>query len=396
MSQQEQEIYEFGNFQLDIGKGVLLCENQPVTLQWKTFEMLCTLVKSNGNLITRDELMNELWADTFVEENNLSQHIRTLRKTLGDGENGSRFIETVPRRGYRFLPEVQVIDFAKQTISGVPPNNLSIQPDTLIGRETEIAEIKNLLRREEVRLLTLTGVGGTGKTTLAQAVAREMLMDFKDGVFFVELAAVTNPELVASTIAQTLGIKESGGKPILEMLEDYLREKQILLVIDNFEQVLPAAPVLAKLARITPDLKILVTSRAILHLSADYEFVVPPLTVPENSAQMSLDELSKYESVKLFVERARSVRPSFELTEENAQSVAEICLRLDGLPLAIELAAARVKIISPQSILERLENRLKLLTGGAKDLPARQQTCAGRLNGVMSYFQKRRNYCFAV
>ncbi len=228
-----------------------------------------------------------------------------------------------------------------------------------------------------MRLLTLTGVGGTGKTTRARAVAREMPENFKDGVFFIELAAVTNLELVASTIAQTLGVKESGGKPILEMLEDYLREKQILLVVDNFEQVLPAAPALVELIQSAPNLKILVTSRARLHLSAGFEFVVPPLAVPESSAQILLDELAEYESVRLFVERARLVKSNFALSPENVQSVAEICRRLDGLPLAIELAAARARIISPRLILERLENRLKLLTGGAKDLPARQQTMRG-------------------
>lgn len=223
----------------------------------------------------------------------------------------------------------------------------------------------------------MTGIGGTGKTTLAQAVAQEALANFKGGVFFVELAAVTNPELVASTIAQTLDVKEGGGKPILEILENYLRGRQMLLVLDNFEQVLTAAPVLTKLVQAAPDLKILVTSRARLHLSSDCEFVVPPLAVPESAARISLEELSEYESVKLFVERARAVKPNFALREENAGSVAEICLRLDGLPLAIELAAARVRIITPASILEKLENHLKLLTGGAKDLPARQQTVRG-------------------
>lgn len=377
MNQQEQGIYEFGNFQLNIGKGVLLREREPVSLQWKTFELLCVLVKSNGNLIATNELMDKLWADTFVEENNLRQHISALRKALGENGNGNVFIETVPRRGYRFLPEVRIVDSPKQPTLSVSPNNLSTQQTTLIGRETEIVKIKNLLLREGVRLLTLTGVGGTGKTTLAQAIAREMLRDFKDGVFFIELAAVTNPELVASTIAQTLGVKETGGKPILEVLKEFLHEKQMLLVADNFEQILSAAPGLAELVKSAPELKILVTSRARLHLNAACEFVVPPLTVPESAAQISLDELAENESVRLFIERARAVNPNFSLSEENANSVAEICLRLDGLPLAIELAAARVRIIPPKSILEKLENRLKLLTGGARDLPARQQTVRG-------------------
>ena len=201
MNQQEQCIYEFHNFQLDIGKGVLLREDQTITMQWKTFATLCVLVKSNGNLITTSELMDELWTDTFVEENNLRQHISALSKTLGENDNGNRFIETVPRRGYRFLPGVRIVDYSKQPVQRVSPNNLSTEKSKLIGREKEIAEIKNLLQREDVRLLTLTGVGGTGKKTLAKTVARKMLMDFKDGVFFIELAAVTNPELVVSTLA---------------------------------------------------------------------------------------------------------------------------------------------------------------------------------------------------
>src|SRR5687768_3977643 len=290
MNQPEQDIYEFHNFQLDIGKGVLMRDSQPVSMQWKTFELLCVLIKSNGNLIATGELMDKLWADTFVEENNLRQHISALRKALGEGENGIKFIETVPRRGYRFLPEVQVIDSVKRAVSTVAPENLAAQfstsalppntlsrQTTLIGREKEIAEIKNLLRREDVRILTLTGVGGTGKTTLAQAVASKIPAEFKDGVFFIELAAVTNPELVASTIGQALGVKESGGKTNLEMLENYLSEKQLLLVVDNFEQILPAAPVLTKLLASSPYLKILVTSRARLQLASDREFVVPPL-----------------------------------------------------------------------------------------------------------------------
>ena len=259
----------------------------------------------------------------------------------------------------------------------IAPNNLTEDFAPIVGREKEIVEIKDILSSNDARLLTLTGIGGTGKTTLAKAAARKLLTQFADGVFFIELGTITNPELVAATIAQPLGVKEAGGKPIPEALKDYLREKQILLVIDNFEQVLPAAPQIAEMLVAASRLKVLVTSRALLHLSAEQEYVVPPLAVPENAARISLGELSKYEAIKLFVERARVVKPNFFLTEENARSVADICSRLDGLPLAIELAAARVKILTPQAILPRLEKRLKLLTGGARDLPARQQTMRG-------------------
>jgi len=256
----------------------------------------------------------------------------------------------------------------------LPPNNLTENLSLLIGREKETAKITTLLRKAGTRLLTLTGVGGTGKTRLARAIAREMLPEFPDGVFFVELAAITNSELVAATIASPLGIKEVGGKPIFEVLKDYLHERVMLIVIDNFEQVVNAAPQIAELLSAASQLKILITSRMTLNLSAEREFVVAPLTVPSKAALDSLNELATYSAIELFVDRAQIVKPKFALTKENARSVGAICARLDGLPLAIELAAARIKILSPQIILTKLENRLKLLTSGARDLPARQQT----------------------
>jgi non-specific serine/threonine protein kinase len=264
------------------------------------------------------------------------------------------------------------------TLPSLPPlpNNLPENAEPLIGREKEIAEIKDLLQQTNVRLVTLTGIGGAGKTRLAQSVARDLLRDFPDGVFFVELAAVTSPELVASAVAQPLGVKEAGGKSILEILKDYLSDKKILLVIDNFEQVIDAAPQIGDLLA-ESRLKILITSRTLLRLSAEREFVVPPLAVPAEISEVPIETLAGYDAIKLFVQRGQKAKPAFVLTEENAASVAEICTRLDGLPLAIELAAARVKILAPQVILAKLDNSLRLLTGGARDLPARQQTMRG-------------------
>jgi predicted ATPase/tRNA A-37 threonylcarbamoyl transferase component Bud32 len=298
--------------------------------------------------------------------------LRQLKKRLEFEAELSRTQNSVP-------PEQDRPKVAAQNDSdrAIPLTDLSAQRASMVGREREIDEICGELRRDRVRLLTLTGVGGTGKTVLAHAVARQLLREFSDGVFFVELGAIRQPELVASIIAQPLGVREADGKPILEAMKQHLRGKETLLVIDNFEQVLAAAPVLAELLAAAPRVKMLVTSREVLHLSLEREYMVPPLALPEQARQVSPDELKRYEAVRLFVERAREVKPNFALTPENASSVAAICARLDGLPLAIELAAARVKLLSPEAILSRLNQRLKLLTGGARDLPTRQQTMSG-------------------
>jgi predicted ATPase/serine/threonine protein kinase len=274
--------------------------------------------------------------------------------------------------------ETQILSGAAsaKTERADPPNNLSKQtaPQRLIGREKEIAAVVAILKQPEICLVTMTGIGGTGKTRLSKAVAHELLHEFTDGVFFVELDAIADAQLVAAVIAQALGVKETSGKTILENLQDFLRDKQMLLVLDNFEQLTDAAPQIADLLDAAERLKILITSRVVLRLSREREFVVPPLAAPSEISQISLADLGQFEAVRLFVERARQAKPNFVLTEENSQSVAQICVRLDGLPLAIELAAARVKILSPGQILTKLENSLRLLTGGSRDLPARQQT----------------------
>ena len=261
-----------------------------------------------------------------------------------------------------------------------PPHNLPVQPTPLIGRESEVRAVCALLGRADVRLVTLTGPGGTGKTRVGLQVAAELIDQFADGVCFVSLAPIGDPGLVASTVAQTLGLREMGGGPLLVSLKAYLRDRSLLLVLDNFEQVLTAAPLVAELLTACPGLKVLVTSRAALRLSGEHESPVPPLELPDPTHLPDLEALSQYEAVTLFIQRARAARPDFQVTNANAPAVAELCARLDGLPLAIELAAARVKLLSPQALLARLGRRLSLLTGGARDLPARHQTLRGTID----------------
>jgi predicted ATPase/class 3 adenylate cyclase len=274
-------------------------------------------------------------------------------------------------------------------------NNLPAQPTPLVGRERELDEVLAMLRSPVVRLLTLTGPGGTGKTRLGLQAAAELTDEFDDGVFFVALAAVADPALVAPTIARTLELAESGSRSPEDLLEGYLRDRQTLLVLDNYEQVLESAQLLDALLAAASDLKVLVTSRTPLRLYGEHEFPVPPLSLPATDSLPPVESLARYEAVRLFVDRASAVRPGFSLTEENAPAVVEICARLDGLPLAIELAAARIKLLPPQAMVSRLGNRLKLLTGGARNLPQRQRTLRGAIEWSHEMLDEEEKTLFA-
>ena len=257
------------------------------------------------------------------------------------------------------------------------PNNLPARLTTFLGREREIGEITRLLARS--RLLTLTGPGGTGKTRLSLEVAGRALLNHPDGVFFIELAAITDPDLVPPTISRALNLPDRGGRSAIERLIDHIGDRSVLLVLDNFEQVVSAGASVNRLLGACPHLSVMTSSRSTLRIDGEQEYPVPPMGLPDPVRLPPLAQLSQYEAVALFIERARAVKPSFEVTNENAPAVAEICVRLDGLPLAIELAASRIRILAPQAMLDRFGDTLGLLSGGSRDLPERQQTLRGAI-----------------
>lgn len=266
-------------------------------------------------------------------------------------------------------------DFPLLKTLDLTPNNLPPQLTTFVGRQQK-ADLAALLR-DGARLITLTGPGGTGKTRLSIEVAGDLVDAFPDGIYWVPLAAITDTALVPAAIATSLGLHESGSRPVLERVTEHLREKRALLVIDNFEQLLPAAPLVGELLRGAPRVKVLASSRAPLRVYGEHEFPVPPLTLPDPGAGPEV--LAQSEAVRLFVERAIASKPDFQVTAANARPIAEICSRLDGLPLAIELAAARVKVLPPEAILQRLGHTLDLLSAGSRDLPDRQRTLRGAI-----------------
>lgn len=375
--QTEPITYQFGDFHLDVARGCVLRSGAEIKLRPKVYEALKYLVENPGRLIEKKELIQAVWPDTFVTDDSLVQCTVELRRALDD--HAQQLLKTVPRRGYLFNAKVvrraakpehaaapdaaSPVDLTDGPASKLPSKRLDLpKPRTsLVGREKQVAAAAGLLLRPNVRLLSLTGAGGAGKTRLALAVAAAVSHHFTAGVQFVGLASVSDPNLVASAIAKALDIQRVANRTVPQMIGDALQDSgPFLLLLDNFEQVLPAATVLADVLEACPSLKILVTSRSCLRVYGEQEFPVAPLA--QDSA------------IELFVQRATAVRPSFALSPENAPAIREICSRLDGLPLAIELAAARTRVLSPNTMLDRLQSRLQLLTGGALDLPERQQT----------------------
>jgi non-specific serine/threonine protein kinase len=356
--------YRFSAFELQLDERRLLKDGQVVRLQPRALDLLAALVERAGHLVTKDELLDRVWPKMVVEEAVLHVQVSALRKVLG-----SEAIATVSGQGYRFtLPVMEV-----ESPQPHRKHNLPSQLTSFIGREQEIAQLEELLTSH--RLVTLTGAGGAGKTRLAIEVAGGLVDRFADGVWLVELASLSDPQLVVPTVAQVLGVKEQVGTPLLDTLTEYLAAKQMLLLLDNAEHLLDACvqfvdPALRRSMRVN----MLVTSRERLGVAGELTFRVPSLTVPSAEERATPAALLTYESVRLFVERARLLRPHFGVAAENTAAIASICTRLDGIPLAIELAAPRLRSMSVEELSQRLDQRFALLTDGSRAALPRHRT----------------------
>jgi predicted ATPase/DNA-binding winged helix-turn-helix (wHTH) protein len=368
----------------------VLVEGKPVKPGARAFDLLLVLVARRDRVVSKNELLDLVWPGMIVEENNLQVHISALRKLLG-----THAIATIPGRGYQFTlsaasapkapdaspqnPEhgVMVRESANSRAvlasSSAYPNNLPRQLTSFIGRDKDIAAVEALLAR--TRLLTLIGSGGCGKTRLSLQVAANTFEQFPDGAWFLELAPLADPGLLLQAVATALGLKEEPGKPLSQTLAEHLRQKRVLLLVDNCEHLLDAcASVADMLLRQCPGLKILASSRQALGMAGEQTYRVPSLSLPDRTVVQTPETLSQYESVQLFVERALLVRADFALSKDNAAALASLCCHLDGIPLAIELAAARLGLLSVAEIDRKLDQRFRLLTGGPRTALPRHQT----------------------
>src|SRR6266576_3575493 len=367
------EHYRFGPFELQPDKRRLLRDGASVSLRPRAFDLLAALVDRAGHLVTKDELLDQVWPKMVVEEGALHVQVSALRKVLG-----ADAITTVSGRGYQFTLPVTKGDGEANRASR-SRHNLPYQLTSFVGREQEIARLKELVATN--RLVTLTGTGGAGKTRLAIEVASQLVDAFPDGVWLVDLAALSDPRLVPKAVAQAFALNEQPTRPVIETLSDYLASKKLLLVLDNVERLLEGCVQFVDLIlRHSPDVAMLVTSCERLAITGELTYRVPSLTVPGTSETLTPETVSRYEGVHLFVERAKLVRPDFDVTTENASSVASICARLDGMPLAIELAAPRLRSMSAEELSQRLGQRFTLLTDSSCTALPRHRTLRSMLD----------------
>ncbi len=365
------KIYAIGPLELDAEALVLTRDGAPMALGARGVAVLAVLASRANEYVPKTVIMDTAWPGLVVEEGNLNVQISLIRRTLALVPGGGSWIETLARRGYRFVGPVTEI--GSRSVAPVAADrgrtNLPESSTSFVGRERELAEIKQ--RLPATRMLTLTGTGGIGKTRLALQAAAEVHDAYRDGVWFVDLAPLRDAALVPSALAQVLRLKEAAGQPLLTTLCNHLRTKQILLILDNCEHMLDACAQLAEaLLRETAQVTLIATSREPLHLKCErvHPLSALPLPDPKGDAQ----SIARSDAVQLFVERARQQRPHFDLREERARAVALICVRLDGIPLALELAAARVAVLPVEEIVRLLDQRFRLLTSGGRELPRHQ------------------------
>jgi non-specific serine/threonine protein kinase len=365
--------HRFGPFELQLEQRRLLKNGAAVSLRPRAFDLLVALVKGAGHLVTKDELLEQVWPKLVVEEAALHVQVSALRKVLG-----SDAITTVSGRGYQFTLPVTTDDGEPNRVSK-PKHNLPYQLTSFIGREQEIAQLQELLMAN--RLVTLIGSGGAGKTRLAIEVASRLVDDFPDGVWLVELASLSDPSLLPQAVARALEVKEQPGESVSESVSGWLASKSLLLVLDNAEHVLEGcARIVGHVLSRNNNVTVLTASRERLGMTGELTYRVPSLTVPGTDELLSPEIVSSYEGVRLFIDRATLLRPRFHVTSENAAAVASICARLDGMPLAIELAAPRLSAMSVEELSERLDQRFALLTEGSRTALPRHRTLRSMLD----------------
>ena len=369
-------VFEFGRFKLDPHRRELLADGRPIELGGRTFDTLLALVEAEGALVSKGDLMRRIWPDRVVEENNLEFQISTLRKVLGADR---KLIRTVVGRGYQFTGDIRISGAAIAMVP-VPSRtaNLPTPVSELIGREAETRDVLKLVTAH--RLVTLTGAGGIGKTRLALETARQLALAFSDGVFVVDFAPLSDGALVPDAIVAVLNLPLVAAAVSPDRIASALSTKQLLLVLDNCEHLVePAARMAQALLRASPCVSILATSREPLRAEGEYVYRVPPLAVPPEATEL-LEDVFRHDAVRLFVTRARAAEPQFMADARAAPVVAAICRRLDGLPLAIELAAACVPSLGVDGIAVRLHDRFALLTSGDRTALPRHQTLRATLD----------------
>ncbi len=380
--------FRFGSFELQPAERRLFADGHPVSVGPRAFNLLVALAERAGRLVSKDELLDLVWPNLVVEENNIQVQVSALRKVLG-----ADAIATVPGHGYRFA-----LDLTRELVEPALPaastkHNLPRQVTSFIGRARALAEVRELLNRS--RLLTLVGFGGIGKSRLALQASASVMNDYADGVWLVEMAPLTDPRLVPQTVAAALGVREEAGRPVLEALLKYVRDRQLLLVVDCCEHLVRACAELAsQMLHAGPRLKILATSRERLNVEGESTFPVRPLAVPEPQQSITLDALQRYEAVHLFIDRAVGVQPAFQLTSHTAAAVADICHHVEGIPLAIELAAARMRAMSVENLAERVGDRFRLLTRGDPMAAPRQQTLRALIDWSYDHLSDREKTLF--